>query len=115
MTYQGSCHCGKVAYAVDGEAQEATECNCSICSRRGYLLWFVPESQFRLKTPEADLSYYTFNTHRIRHYFCPTCGSAVFGKGAGKDGKIMVAVNLRCLPDLDLGTVKRKFFDGKRL
>ena len=115
MTYQGSCHCGKVAYEVDGELQEAVECNCSNCSRRGYLLWFVPESQFRLKTPPVELSHYTFNTHRIKHYFCPTCGSATFGMGAGKDGKIMVAVNIRCLPDVDLAAVRRKPFDGKRL
>jgi hypothetical protein len=38
MTYSGSCHCGKVAYTVEAEMQEAVECNCSICSRRGYLL-----------------------------------------------------------------------------
>ena len=36
----------------------------------------MPGDRFHLKTPEQDMSHYTFNTHRIKHYFCPKCGSA---------------------------------------
>jgi len=31
MQYRGSCHCGKVAYEVEGEIKEAMSCNCSMC------------------------------------------------------------------------------------
>ncbi|MGE5625127.1 MAG: GFA family protein [Bacillota bacterium] len=115
MTYTGSCHCGKIAYTVEAEMQDAVECNCSICQRRGYLLWFLPRSALHLKTPENAMKYYTFNTHRIRHYFCPECGSATFGMGKDGKGNEMVAVNLRCLEGIDLTGVKRKFFDGRKL
>jgi hypothetical protein len=115
MTYTGSCHCGKIAYEVDAEMQEATECNCSICSRRGYLMWFLPGEKLRLKTPEGNMAHYTFNQHHIKHYFCPACGCAPFGMGKDKQGKTMVAVNLRCLQDLDLAAVKIRQFDGKSL
>jgi hypothetical protein len=115
MKYAGSCHCGKIAYEVEGEVKEATECNCSICRRKGQLMWFLPGDKLTLKTPESDMAYYSFNKHHIKHYFCPVCGCAPFGMGAGKDGKPMVAVNLRCLPDVDLAGIKINHFDGKSL
>lgn len=49
MHYQGSCHCGLVTYEVEAEPGPALECNCSHCSRKGYLLWFMPREN--LKNP----------------------------------------------------------------
>jgi hypothetical protein len=115
MKYHGSCHCGKIAYEVEGELKEVAECNCSICSRRGYLLWFLPRSSLQLKTPDADMTHYTFNKHRIKHYFCPTCGSAPFGMGADGKGNEMAAINVRCLEDVDITGLKINKFDGRSL
>ena len=54
QTYRGSCHCGAVAYEVDmAMPDKAFTCNCSICSRTGGLLAFVPASAFRI-TSGAD-------------------------------------------------------------
>ena len=53
MQYRGSCHCGKVAYEVEGEISEAFSCNCSLCSRRGGLLWFAPREKFTLLHGES--------------------------------------------------------------
>jgi len=50
MSHTGSCHCGQVSFEVEGDPQQVMECNCSHCSRKGYLLWFVPREQFRLKS-----------------------------------------------------------------
>ncbi len=114
-TYQGSCHCGKIAYEVEGNIAEVVDCNCSLCSRRGYLLAFLPGSALHLRTPEENLATYTFNTHRIKHHFCPTCGCAPFGLGKNHKGEPMVAVNLRCLQNLDIAALPVKHFDGKKL
>jgi hypothetical protein len=70
---QGSCHCGDIRFEVDGELKQALECNCSHCSRKGYLLWFVPREQLRLQTPEGALATYMFNKQVIRHHFCARC------------------------------------------
>ena len=115
MLHKGSCHCGKIAYEVDAEITEVTECNCSICQSRGYLLTFQPGDKFKLKTPEADMRFYTFNTHKIRHYFCPDCGSAPFGMGKDGKGNPVVAVNVRCLGEVDLKALKIRPFDGRKL
>jgi hypothetical protein len=115
MTHRGSCHCGRIAYEVDGDIAQVVECNCSICSRRGYLLWFVPRDSLRLSTPESDLATYMFNKRRIRHHFCPTCGGAPFGIGADQKGDVQVAVNVRCLEGVEPSSLKVVRFDGRSL
>lgn len=112
MAYKGSCHCGQVSFEVQGDFDTVMECNCSHCSRKGYLLWFVPREQFTLRSAESDLATYTFNKHVIRHHFCPRCGCAPFGFGAAH-GAQMAAVNVRCLEKVDLSSVKRQFVDGR--
>jgi hypothetical protein len=113
MDYKGSCHCGQISFEVEGHLEQAMECNCSHCSRKGYLLWFVPRSQFRLHSPEADLATYTFNKHVIQHHFCPNCGCAPFGFGQDRSGKATAAINVRCLEDVDLSAMKKVAVDGR--
>ncbi len=112
---EGSCHCGAIAFEVDGTPETLVECNCSHCSRKGYLGWFVPREHFRLLTSEDALATYTFNTHRIKHHFCPTCGCAPFGFGEAPDGTTMTAINARCLPDLDRSDIEITQVDGRSL
>ena len=38
MDHEGSCHCGAIRIAIDGDPLDAGECNCSIC-RRTAALW----------------------------------------------------------------------------
>jgi hypothetical protein len=113
---RGSCHCGKVAYALAADPPlKAMQCNCSICRRKGYLLAFFPTEAFTLETARDALTVYTFGHHRIRHQFCKVCGCAAFGEGTGPDGKAMVAVNLRCAEDFDPGKLEITEFDGASL
>lgn len=113
MNYKGSCHCGNIAFEVEGELTGAMACNCSICSRKGSLLWFVPRDKLRLLTPENAMSTYTFNKHVIQHRFCPTCGMHPFGEGADPKGNKMAAINIRCLENIDLASVPVQNFDGR--
>ena len=113
MKYEGSCHCGKIAYEVEGEIESLMECNCSICSRRGYLLWFSPWENVQLKTPEENMKPYTFNKHVIQHMFCTECGCAPFGIGSDPEGNKVAAVNARCLQNLDLSQFTVHHYDGK--
>ena len=114
-THAGSCHCGRIAFTLEGDIGQVIDCNCSMCRRRGGLLAFFPRSAMTLSTPERDIATYTFNKHVIHHQFCPTCGCAPFGFGQGPGGQEMAAINLRCLEDVDLGAIKRKPVDGRSL
>ncbi|MEO6918439.1 MAG: GFA family protein [Collimonas sp.] len=113
MIYKGSCHCGKIAFEVDGELSSAMACNCSICSRKGSLLWFVPRQKLQLLTPEENAASYTFNKHVIKHRFCPSCGMHPYGEGSDAAGNAMAAINIRCLEGVDLAAIPVTHFDGR--
>ena len=115
MKYRGSCHCGQVAFEVEGDIPEVMACNCSICQRKGSLMWFVPRENLQLLTPDADASAYAFNKHVIQHRFCPVCGIHPFGEGKDRTGKSMAAINIRCLENVDLDKIPVTPFDGRAL
>lgn len=113
MNYSGSCHCGNVKFEVEGELGGAMACNCSICERKGALMWFVPRDRLTLQTPEQDLASYTFNKHVIHHRFCANCGIHPYGEGTDPQGNKMAAVNIRCLENVDIAAVPVQQFDGR--
>lgn len=113
MIYKGSCHCGQIAFEVEGEIKGAMACNCSICSRKGALMWFVPREKLRLLTPDEAASTYMFNKHVIKHRFCPTCGIHPYGEGVDPKGNRMAAINIRCLEGVDLASIPVQDFDGR--
>ena len=113
MPHTGSCHCGKISYEVDGEIEQVIECNCSHCSRKGFLLWFVPRDSLRFERGESELATYTFNKHQIKHHFCPVCGVAPFGFGEHPPGTPMAAINVRCLTDVDVAQLEVVHVDGR--
>jgi len=111
VTHKGGCHCGRVRFEVDAPAEiEASECNCSMCKRLGYLHLVVPKTRFRLLSGEDSLTSYRFNTGVANHLFCATCGiKAFYVPRSHPEG---YSVNVRCL---DEGTVQRctvRKFDG---
>jgi hypothetical protein len=110
-TWQGGCHCGAVRFEVTADIRELTDCNCSICNKKGFLHLIVEPSQFRLLRGEDALVIYQFNTGVARHQFCATCGIHPFYTPRSHPDK--VDVNARCLEGLDLAKVKTVPFDGQ--
>jgi hypothetical protein len=113
MKYTGSCHCGQVKFEAEGEIDSAMSCNCSMCQRKGTLMWFVPRSALRLLTPDENAATYLFNKHVIKHRFCPTCGIHPYGEGATPNGEAMAAINLRCIEGIDLDAIPVHHHDGR--
>ena len=115
MIYKGSCHCGNIAFEVEGDLKQVIECNCSICSKKGALLWMLPRESLHLLSPEENLGTYTFNKHKVKHRFCPKCGIHPFGEAIDPSGNNRVAINVRCLDGVDLSALTIKPFDGRSL
>lgn len=113
MIYQGSCHCGQIAFEAEGELTQVADCNCSICTQMGALHWFMPRDSLRLLTPESNLATYTFGSQTIRHHFCPKCGIHPFGEGTDPAGNHKAAVNARCLTGVDLSSLEVTHLDGR--
>lgn len=113
-TYTGGCHCGAVRFEVDLAIESLASCNCSICSRRGWLLAFGPKDKFRLLKGEGATTEYQFGKKKVHHLFCSTCGVASWGHGIGPNGPT-VSINARCLDDFDVEKFSVRHFDGKHL
>jgi hypothetical protein len=107
----GGCHCGRVRFEVVGRVQTVLVCNCSICTKRGYLHWIVPQDQFRVLAGGDGLGEYRFGTGVARHYFCPVCACAPYYVPRSDPDKI--DVNVRCLDDVELGALVYETFDGR--
>jgi hypothetical protein len=111
MKYAGSCHCGAVAFEVDAPSPLVVQdCNCSVCTKSGFLHLIVPRSRFRLLRGESDLATYTFNTGVAKHRFCTTCGMKPFYiPRSNPDG---IDVNVRCIDPVPKDLVVEPF-DGQ--
>ena len=112
VIHRGGCHCGRVRYEFEAEPElVVTECNCSACTKSGYLGVTVPGERFRLLCGEDDLSEYTFNTGTARHRFCRHCGiKSFYVPRSHPDG---ISVNLRCIDEGTVRGVNRRSFDGR--
>lgn len=110
LKYEGGCHCGAVRFRATVKQQKATDCNCSICRKKGFLHLIIPQSDFTLLQGRENLSTYTFNTHTAKHHFCRTCGIHPFYNPRSHPQDI--DVNLRCLDDDVLSEFAIETFDG---
>ena len=115
MIHKGGCHCGGISFEVEGEVEAAMACNCSICARKGALLWAVPHGRLRLLAGGEEAGCYTFHRHVIAHRFCPTCGIHPYAEDAEAKPDRNAYVNLRCLEGIDLAAVPVIEFDGRSM
>ncbi len=111
MLYKGGCHCGLVKFEVEAdEVIECQNCNCSICSKSGYLHLIVAKSKFKLLQGEESISTYTFDTGEAKHKFCKVCGiKSFYIPRSNPDG---YDINVRCL-DPQPKKVIIEEFDGR--
>jgi hypothetical protein len=110
-THDGGCHCGRVRFRVTADLDRVTDCNCSMCTKKGILHLIVPQDAFELLSGKDDLATYTFNTGVAKHHFCRHCGIHSFYVPRSDPDKI--DVNARCLDDVDPRTLRAEPFDGR--
>jgi hypothetical protein len=110
VMHRGGCHCGAVEFEVQAPASiRASDCNCSICRKSGYLHLIVPQARFRLLRGADALTEYRFNTGTARHLFCRHCGiKSYYVPRSNPDG---YSVNVRCLDPATLTEVQVEVFD----
>ena len=111
QSWEGGCHCGRVRFRVSGDLTGVSDCNCSVCAKKGFLHLIVPPEQFELLSGEDVIATYQFNTGTARHMFCRYCGIHSFYVPRSDPDKI--DVNVRCLDGIDLTAIDIKPFDGR--
>ena len=115
QSFDGGCHCGAVRFRVQVKTFQISDCNCSICQKKGFLHLIVPPEQFELLQGADALTTYTFNTGIAQHHFCGICGIASFYRPRSHPDQF--DVNARCLDDMPLDRLQQQFeiqpFDGR--
>lgn len=111
--HTGSCHCGALRFEIDAQITQVTECNCSVCRKKGILHHRVAPQNFRLLSDTSALGTYTFGTHAAKHHFCKVCGIHVFTRP--RAAPHLYTVNVRVLDDYDLAAEQPKVvaFNGR--
>ena len=111
--YVGSCHCGAVRFEIEAVIDRVTQCNCSICSKKGILHHRVAPERFRLLSDASALGTYRFGTMVAKHHFCTVCGIHVFTRPRAAPD--LYTVNVRVLDDFDIEREKPEVvaFDGR--
>jgi len=121
LRYKGSCHCGFVQFEAECDIDHLRVCDCSVCHKRGALIFRIPQDKLILYTPLSEMSCYQWGSHTGADYFCPYCGILPFRKPSAPtreerekgvqpfDGW---AINLRCLDDFDTSDLPRKIIQG---
>ena len=109
--YEGGCHCGRVRFRVTATLDRVSECNCSMCAKKGYLHLIVAPEQFELLSGADALTTYEFNTNVAKHRFCRVCGVHAFYTPRSDPDK--VDVNVRCLDGVDASSLLITRFDGR--
>ena len=109
--HRGGCHCGAIRFEADAEIEWAEVCNCSICTMKAYVHWYVPQHRFRRLGSDEALATYRFGSRAAAHHFCRVCGVAPFYIARSNPDDI--DVNLRCVEGIDLGAVELRSFDGR--
>ena len=111
QTMEGGCHCGCVRFRVTADLARVTECNCSMCTKKGFLHLIVEQPQFELLRGKDELTTYTFNTGVAKHLFCKMCGvKSFYIPRSHPDG---YSVNVRCLEPATIRKIAVIPFDGK--
>jgi hypothetical protein len=112
VTHRGGCHCGRVRFEVQAPARlEVNECNCSICSKSGYLHLIVARSRFKLLAGGESLTTYEFNTRTAKHLFCKVCGvKSFYIPRSHPEG---YSVNARCLDEGSVSGMVIRPTDGR--
>ena len=110
MTYSGSCHCGKVTFAIDAEITELTTCDCSLCRKKNALMTKVHEAALTVTSGREKLSKYSWNEHIAEHFFCSACGIYTFHRK--RAAPAYFGVNVFCLDGFDHRNVPVRATEG---
>ena len=108
---EGGCHCGAVRFRVKVRSRKAVDCNCTICTKKGYLHLLVHEADFELLRGDDSLTTYTFGTHTAKHHFCSRCGVHSFYRP--RSHPTQIDVNIRCLDGVTPDHFEYYPFDGQ--
>lgn len=97
----GGCRCGEITLAISNKPKMTTQCHCQDCQKAtgtGHIsLAFFAENDVKINGIAKGYTVTTDRGNQSTRYFCPNCGSRLYGINSGRHGIISVAVG--CLDE----------------
>ena len=95
------CHCGAIEAEINmpENLEKVLRCNCSLCKRKGAIMYMVKNDDFKIIKGKDKLSKYQFHTKVAKHYFCSICG--IYTHHNPRINPAMTGFNLGCIENID--------------
>jgi len=92
--FTGSCLCGSVNYKSNSDPLVIQNCHCDQCRKATGSVYltnlFIKEENFKITGEVNNYTHLSDARNNMTKYFCPNCGSQVFGKNSGRPGIITI-------------------------
>jgi len=114
--FTGKCLCGAVSYRSSEDPVVAINCHCEDCRRSTGAVFgtnvMVPEAGFELSGEVKSYEHTADSGNAMTKFFCPNCGSLVYGTGTGRPN--IISVRAGSIDDTDKVTPSiNVFLDSK--
>ena len=104
LPLKGSCHCGEIKFQVNISLKDLRRCNCSICSRKGFVMGSAPFNMLTIISGKKYLSTYKWNTNIAEHYFCKICGINTHRKRRSNPNEY--GFNIACIKGFEMSWIE---------
>ncbi len=113
---KGGCRCGAVTLTASAKPRMMLQCHCLDCQKAtgtGHTSnAYFAESDVSIEGEATGYTVVADNGSEMTRYFCPKCGSRMYGHNSGKPG--LISIQVGCLEDHSWFIPQAVLFSSKR-
>ena len=104
LPLKGKCHCGSVKFTINTKIRDLRRCNCSMCSRKGFVMGTALIDELTITSGEKILTSYKWNTRIAEHFFCKICGINTHHKRRSNPNQY--GYNIGCIEGFEMSWIE---------
>ena len=114
LPLKGKCHCGSVKFTINTKIRDLRRCNCSMCSRKGFVMGTALIDELTITSGEKNLTSYKWNTKIAEHFFCKICGINTHHKRRSDPNQY--GYNIGCIEGFEMSWIEdAPFVDNTKM
>jgi len=114
LPLKGKCHCGSIKFSINTKIRDLRRCNCSMCSRKGFVMGTALIDELTITSGEKNLTSYKWNTKIAEHFFCKICGINTHHKRRSDPNQY--GYNIGCIEGFEMSWIEdTPFVDNTKM
>ena len=114
LPLKGKCHCGSIKFTINTKIRDLRRCNCSMCSRKGFVMGTALIDELTITSGEKNLTSYKWNTKIAEHFFCKICGINTHHKRRSDPNQY--GYNIGCIEGFEMSWIEdTPFVDNTKM